>query len=93
MKKPNTTSLPAILSKDDIADTAAAHGKANSLSLKVADTVFQSRTLRYLHFAGALEGDGLYHGEHVFEVGDFKDEPTTNLNTLPNITGDPTDGI
>ena len=83
-RQPNYLTKPAVIAKSDIARYAAMQGKANSKPVEIDGTTYGEGELRFATFAGARKADGLYHGVHQFEVGEFEDADKADLNTLPS---------
>lgn len=87
-QEPNYITVPAVIAKSDIPATAALHGHKNSFAIEVAGKRYPAGTIRFAHFAGAVDlADELYKGEYRYEAGEFKDDPAGDLKQLPNITG------
>lgn len=83
-KHPNYITVPAVITKAQIADTAKLMSCANAFHCEVNGVVYDPYKIRYATFAGSRKDDGLYHGEHRFEYGDWKDAKPADLNGLPN---------
>jgi len=75
--------VPAVISKNAIALTAALGGHKNNSPLELAGKKYAAGAVRFACFAGAIDmADRLYKGEFRFEAGEFKDDPAGDLNQL-----------
>lgn len=66
LKPEHNLTVTVAIAKKDILPCVACYGRCNAEPLVIRSKTYAPGQLRYVTFAGSLQDDGLYHGEHRF---------------------------